>query len=424
MEFKEISLDDIVESYIDNRGKTCPTVEEEDSYLPLIATNCITDDLYPTFKKVRHVNKETYDNWFRGHPQANDIIFVNKGTPGGTALVPEKVNFCFAQDMVGLRIKKEYDPKYIFAVLRSSLIRQRIESMQVGTMIPHFKKGDFKKLNLPIALNNRFQKEVGRIHYNILDKIKINKSTIENLEHLGQTLFKQWIVDFEFLNNNDEPYQSSGGKMEDSDLGLIPVGWEVKSLDEIANYQNGLAMQKFRPLGDAESLPVLKIKELNQGYVDNNSDRCSLDIKEPVKVYDGDVIFSWSGTLLTKLWVGGNAGLNQHLFKVTSNQFPKWFYYFWTKYHLNNFIAIAADKATTMGHIKKSHLTASKVIIPDSSRLKDFSVVMELIVEEIISKGIEIKKLKELRDTLIPKLLSGNIDMSSQKEVNDHVSIS
>ena len=132
--------------------------------------------------------------------------------------------------------------------------------------------------------------------------------------------------------------------------------WDKLSLTDIANYKNGLAMQRYRPKEKQLGIPVLKIKELSQGVCSIDSERCSEDIDKSVIVYDGDIIFSWSGTLLVKVWTGGKAGLNQHLFKVTSETYPKWFYLMWTLHHLEHFAAIAAAKATTMGHIKRNDL--------------------------------------------------------------------
>ena len=190
------------------------------------------------------------------------------------------------------------------------------------------------------------------------------------------------------------------------------MGWEVKSLTQIAVYKNGLAMQKFRPTDMDNSLPVLKIKELNQGFVDSSSDRCSIDIKDDVKVFNGDVIFSWSGTLLVKLWTGGNAGLNQHLFKVTSDQYGKWFYFLWTKHYLNQFIEIAKDKATTMGHIKRENLNNSKVCYPTTDELwKMISGTFSGLIDKLIELGLENNSLKKTRDSLLPKLLLGELNL-------------
>ena len=164
-------------------------------------------------------------------------------------------------------------------------------------------------------------------------------------------------------------------------------------------------MQKFKPENDADSLPVLKIRELNQGFTDSSSNRARTDIDKSVKVYDGDVIFSWSGTLLVDIWTGGPAGLNQHLFKVTSDAYPKWFYYMWTRYHLRQFQQIAAGKATTMGHIKRGDLKAANVIIPTDSEFVQLETLLKPVVDAYIENGVEIKSLQTIRDQLLQKLL-------------------
>ena len=172
-------------------------------------------------------------------------------------------------------------------------------------------------------------------------------------------------------------------------------------------------MQKFRPRQDEVGIMVLKIKELRQGFCDEQSDLCSPNIKSEYLINNGDVIFSWSGTLWLDLWCGGLCGLNQHLFKITSSKYDKWFYYFWTKYHLNKFIAIAADKATTMGHIKREDLEKSEVLIPDNKTYSQLSSLLTPMLELIIKNKLENRYLTQLRDTLLPKLMSGEIDVSN-----------
>ena len=196
-------------------------------------------------------------------------------------------------------------------------------------------------------------------------------------------------------------------------IDAIPAGWRKGNLLDIANYLNGLAMQKFRPQGNEIGLPVLKIKELRQGSCDDSSELCSLRIKPEYIIHDGDVIFSWSGSLLVDIWCGGTCGLNQHLFKVTSDIYDKWFYYLWTAHHLARFIAIAADKATTMGHIKREELAKAEVLIPCEEDYTSLTSIMQPIFELIISNRIEGCKLAVLRDELLPKLMSGEIDVSA-----------
>lgn len=199
-------------------------------------------------------------------------------------------------------------------------------------------------------------------------------------------------------------------------------GWEEANLLDIANYKNGLAMQKFRPEGDDPGLPVLKIKELGQGSCGSDAERCRSDIDESVRIYDGDLVFSWSGTLLLDFWAGGDAGLNQHLFKVTSEKYPSWFVYMWTKYHMRKFIALAKDRATTMGHIKRSALAEAEVLIPPANALDKLTEQMQPVVDQMIGLKVEARKLGELRDALLPKLMSGEIDVSmiDLTQLNNH----
>jgi restriction endonuclease S subunit len=201
--------------------------------------------------------------------------------------------------------------------------------------------------------------------------------------------------------------------------------WSTASLLDIANYKNGLAMQKFRPQPGDKGLPVLKIRELGQGECGPDADRCSIDIEESVRVHDGDLIFSWSGTLLLDFWAGGEAGLNQHLFKVTSNKYPSWFYYMWTKHHMKRFIAMAKDRATTMGHIKRSALANAQVIIPPQDLLARQTKLMQPVVDQMIGLKVESKRLAEFRDALLPRLMSGEIDVSQVEvptQLNSHLS--
>ncbi len=207
-------------------------------------------------------------------------------------------------------------------------------------------------------------------------------------------MFKSWFIDF-------EPF---GGGM--------PTDWEKGNLLDIANYLNGLAMQNFRPTDEEKGVPVLKIKELRQGFYDSDSELCSPNIKTEYLVNDGDVIFSWSGSLLVDFWCGGQCGLNQHLFKVTSKKYDKWFYYSWTKYYLERFVAIAADKATTMGHIKRDELKKAEIVIPSEKDYRKIGKVLKPIYDLIIQNRLENLRLSLLRDTLLPKLMSGEIDVS------------
>ena len=172
--------------------------------------------------------------------------------------------------------------------------------------------------------------------------------------------------------------------------------WPEMSLLDIADYTNGLAMQKFRPKG-SEYLPVVKIKELSQGYVDANSEQADISIGDRFIIDDGDIIFAWSGTLMVKIWCGGKAGLNQHLFKVTSDKYSKWFVYLWTKYHLIKFQNIAKGKAVTMGHIKRDDLSKSLALIPTDKVLEKYESIISPLFDRIVLLHQENKALSSLK---------------------------
>ncbi|MCA9644246.1 MAG: hypothetical protein KC492_26310, partial [Myxococcales bacterium] len=185
-------------------------------------------------------------------------------------------------------------------------------------------------------------------------------------------------------------------------------GWEITSLDHVADFLNGAACQKYPPTEGISSLPVIKIRELNQG-ISENTDLARSDIPAKWHVRDGDVLFSWSGSLCVKLWSGGPGVLNQHLFKVTSERYPKWLYLAWTRKHLDSFQRIAADKATTMGHIKRHHLTDARCIVPPDTTVDRLGALLEPLLERGLAAELESRTLAELRDTLLPRLISGEL---------------
>ena len=299
------------------------------------------------------------------------------------------------------------DTKYLFYYLSSDKFFDYMMAGSRGTKMPRGDKSAIMKY--PISFPSIPEQRAIAATLSALDgKIELNNRINKTLEKMSQALFKRWFVDFEFPDENGQPYKSSGGEMEESELGLIPKVWKVESLDGIADYLNGLAMQKFRPEGE-EFLPVIKIRELNQGKPDGQSDKASPNIDSKYIIDNGDVLFSWSGSLDVKIWCGGKGGLNQHLFKVTSGRYEKWFYYLWTKHHLEKFRGIAQDKATTMGHIQRKHLQESFVVAPNQEALEKMNSIMRPIFDIYITGEIEAATLVAIRDTILPKLISGEI---------------
>lgn len=313
-------------------------------------------------------------------------------TLGYSALVPNGKRIYLHNQRIGLvQIIDDasIDKHFLYWFMRTPCYQKTIAATSSGSTVHHTSPNRIMdvEIELPDFKNQRL---IATFLDNIESKINTNKKINENLEQQAQAIFSN-----EFLT-----------------LETLPDGWKQASLIDIADYLNGLAMQKYRPTADESGIPVLKIKELRQGCCDDNSELCSPNIKSDYIIHDGDVIFSWSGSLLVDFWCGGICGLNQHLFKVTSNKYDKWFYYAWTKHHLDRFIAVAADKATTMGHIKRDELSKAEVFIPNEADYNRIGAMLQPIYDLIIANRIENQKLAETRDTLLPKLMSGEIDIS------------
>ena len=294
-----------------------------------------------------------------------------------------------SNDVLVLRAKDGINNRFLYYVLADDAFFNYSMAHSKGTKMPRGDKVAIMKYAVPKFTPEEQQKIAG-ILSSLDDKIELNNRINENLETQAQAIFTQEFLSFD----------------------SIPDGWKESSLLEIANYLNGLAMQKNRPKSEEQGLPVLKIKELRQGFCDSNSELCSPSIRQDYIIHDGDVIFSWSGSLLVDFWCGGVCGLNQHLFKVTSDIYNKWFYYVWTKHHLQKFATIAADMATTMGHIKREELSKAEVLIPTQSDYERIGALLSPIYELIISNRIENRRLAEIRDALLLHLMSGELDVS------------
>ena len=314
--------------------------------------------------------------------------------------------------------KTDMDMRWLYYAVK----HYKLGEVDDGSPIPSTTRAAVYMLELDVPPKHE-QQAISRILGTLDDKIELNGKENETLEAMARALFKAWFVDFEpvrakmegrWQRGQSQPglpahhYDLFPDRLVESELGEIPEGWEMRSLDSIANYLNGLALQKFPPESETEFLPVIKIAQLRAGHT-NGADKASTQIKPEYVVVDGDVLFSWSGSLEVEVWNGGRGALNQHLFKVTSNEVPKWFYFFATRQHLSDFRAIAAGKATTMGHIQRKHLTDARIAVAPPESMKKFDAVIASLFDQLVSNAQQSRSLAQLRDTLLPKLISGEL---------------
>ena len=399
---------------------------------------------------ARLISEEDFVLWTKkAKPQLNDVILSRRCNPGESAYVPESLEIALGQNLVLLRSDGSviYPPFLRWLVQGNEWWEQVNKFLNVGAVFNSLKCKDIPNFKLTIP-SLKEQREITDILSSLDKKIELNSKLNQTLESIAQAIFKSWFIDFEPVRakiaakqEGKDPERAAmcaiSGKSEtelkqmaeddfaelqataalfpdelvESELGEVPKGWKVKPLDEIANYLNGLALQKFRPENEHEFLPIVKIAQLKSGIA-TIEEKASPNIDPKFIINNGDVIFSWSGSLMVDIWCGGKAALNQHLFKVTSIDYPKWFYCSYTKHHLAEFQRIAQAKAVTMVHIKREHLSQALCIVPSNQVLDIGNNVIGAQMQKQIVLRLENNNLIQVRDTLLPKLLSGELDVS------------
>ena len=375
----------LLSKIIDNRGKTCPT---SDTGIPLIATNCIKNEhLYPVYEKVRYVSQEVYDSWFRGHPEPGDLIFVLKGTPGRVNWVNNPVDFCIAQDMVALRVdENKVYPKYLFAVLRSSQIQQEIEGLHVGSLIPHFKKSDFDDLQIPLV-EEELQKYIGDVYFNLSLKIDLLHRQNKTLEAMAETLFRQWFIE---EVEGENVIITLGEMIEIHDSKRVPL-----SKMERDKKKNGQVLYPY--YGAAKVMD----------YIDDY-------------IFDGDyLLLGEDGTVQDengypilqrakgKFWV------NNHT-HVLSAKPPFNNFFLWCLLSKTN-----VEKAITgavQPKINQENLRKLDFLKFDETRVIEFNNITSSLLNKLNENIEQIQTLEKLRDTLLPKLMSGEVRVQYEAE--------
>ncbi len=378
-----VPITQLLEFIVDNRGKTVPTCE---SGIKLIATNCVTNKtLYPVYEKVRYLNEETYRTWFRAHPLPGDILFVNKGTPGRVCMVPDPVDFCIAQDMIALRAdaKKIYN-RYLFAVLRSERIQTQIYNTNVGDVIPHFKKQFMDQLLIPLPAMD-IQRRIGDFYFALSEKIEHNKKINDNLLQQAQALF-----------NEQFPYAVTDE---------LPSGWRVGTVGDIVEIHDA----KRIPLSGAQRAKMEKRIYPYYGaaslmdYVDNYI----FDGKYLLLGEDGTVVDEAGYPILQYVW--GQFWVNNHAHILTGK----------LGFNVESLLLLfkrTPVKSIVTGavqpKISQANLRSIQIVLPPNHTVQAFNEAIRPMFDRIRVNEEENKALAALRDTLLPKLMSGEIDVS------------
>jgi type I restriction enzyme S subunit len=355
----------LLKKVIDNRGKTCPTAN---SGIPLITTNCIkNENLYPVFEKVRYVSQDIFDNWFRGHPEPGDMIFVTKGTPGRVCWVSNPLNFCIAQDMVAIRVdEKKIYPEYLFAVLRSPSTQGEIENLHVGSLIPHFKKGDFNDLKIPIP-DLSTQHYIGDLYMTFSLKIDLLHRQNKTLEALAETLFRQWF-------------------MEEAEEG------ETGKLGDVIELIYGKALKE--EIRSGSGFPVVG----SSGIVGYHSE---------FLVEGPGIVIGRKGTLGKVIYLFENFFPIDTTYFIKSKVNSKGLFYEYFLLKSLNFEDMNSDSAVP--GLNRELALSTEIKIAPFDKLKRFNSHCATLFKKLKQNNSQIRTLTCLRDTLLPKLMSGEV---------------
>jgi len=437
---EEAPLKTLLAKVIDNRGRTCPTADDG---MPLIATNCVHNTgLYPTFEKIRHVDEQTYQGWFRGHPEPGDLIFVLKGTPGRVCLTPDPVTFCIAQDMVALRADPtKVEPSYLFAALRSPQIQSAIGNLHVGSMIAHFKKGDFDRLMIPLPEKSA-QKGIGEFYLEVSKKIELNRRMSATLEEMARALYRSWFVDFDpvharALGQSPAHMAPTTAALFPDSFGPdgLPKGWKKRSLREITStLTKGTTPRKIdlSQAGDAASVNFLRVNAIaDQGEILMNS-----LISIPSSIHQGalkrsilqdkDVVFSIAGT------IGRSSIITHDLLPCNCNQAvsilrPKeWLpsAFLWLAVNENSFKEklLSGVVHAVQANLSLGQIGDARIPLPEEDVLRKMVLPISELVAAALGRNKESQTLATLRDTLLPRLMSGDLRIrEAEKQVEEPV---
>lgn len=358
--------------------------------------------------------------------QPGDVVLTSKGSVGRLAFVQTTTpRFVYAPQLCYWRCldRDQIDSRWLYFWMHGADFKNQVAGVKGQTdMADYVSLADQRRMEVTLPPIET-QRAVADVLAALDDKMEQNRRAVGALERLAQAIFRAWFIDFEpvkakaagattFPSMPQQVFDALPTSFVDSEIGPVPDGWEVRALATVATFLNGLALQNYPPHGDGNDLPVIKIAELRKNSI-AGADWANGDLAEKYIVNDRDLLFSWSGTLEARFWFGGKGALNQHLFKVTSADYPTWFCLMWIQQHLPWFRAIAASKATTMGHIKRGHLQESKLVIPNAEVLNAADQAIGALFDLQSQVMGESRRLAEIRDYLLPRLLSGGVRMET-----------
>lgn len=371
-----------------------------ESGIPFLRSECVSETGFST-KGLAFISKEANDVLDRSKVKPDDLLISITGNVGRVAIYPKylldgNINQHIAR--VRIQEQKRCDRKYIYYQLIRNAYRKYYDGIITGAAYPQLSLKQIRETPVyhpPLPT----QRKIAAILSAYDDLIENNLKRIKLLEEKAQLTYEEWFVRMKFPGHETTPIDKETG---------LPEGWETVKLSDIGEFLNGYAF-KPKDLG-ANGMPVIKIKEMKNGVVSDTPRNSGKEIPPKYIVNNGDILFSWSATLEVVVWSFETGLLNQHLFKVTPNEsFGKSYVFLSTKNSLKIFDLLTTG--ATMKHIKRKELDFVKLNKPPEAIMKQFEEIAGSCIQNILSLSKQNQLLKEARDILLPRLMSGVIDV-------------
>ena len=392
----------------------------KESNFRIINGSSITNDNKIDWENCGFISEERYLESPEIMLKENDIVMTKDGTIGKLAIIKNLPGpTTIASGLFLIRVEDpSIDVNYLFYYFRSHFFRDLIHSRIEGSVIPHLYQRDLVNLKLPLPNINE-QKAIARILSTLDEKIETNNQINEKLEEMAQALFKHWFVDFEFPNENGEPYKSSGGEMVDSELGMIPKGWEVKTINDISSeIITGKTPSTKEKENFGGNIPFVKIPDMH-GKVYVEKTETYLSEKGAVKnkiVPKNSIMVSCIATPGIVSLAGQSCQTNQQINTIINKDNKMCYFNFFSLRNLSDTIRTLGSSGSATLNLNKNQFSKIKIVVPPKEMTDKYFNVVDKIFETIYLNQKENLKLIELRDNLLPKLMSGEIRVPLDNE--------
>lgn len=413
MEFKETVLSDIAKI---NMGQSPKSEFYNDvSGFPFLQGNRTFGHLYPVI--------DTFTEKVTKKANVGDILMSVRAPVGDLNIAP--VNLCIGRGLCSISVDESLR-SFVYYLLKNEI--KNLENQSTGTIFSSVNRKTLENLKVNVPTKISDQKNIGDFLWSLDEKIDLNNKTIANLEELSKTLFKRWFVDFEFPNEEGNPYRSSNRDLIDSSLGQIPKEWNILNLSDICEVRDGT---HDSPKQRTEGFPLVTSKHLKFYQLDLDdakliSEEDYLKVNQRSKVHKHDILISMIGTIGRMYYVLEDeisyAIKNIGLIKSSQFDYPNFIYLTFKTPQIENHIR-THSAGSTQQYISLTELRKIPILLPANDVLMQFDLVTSPIFLKIRNLIEEIEDLVLLRDTLLPKLMSGEIELPDDMEVEKHAKL-